>query len=263
VISSLDRDHRATATVPLILQTVRWARSACPTAPPAPRTSRTSRRVALYGTRGAKGEGTRRAYHGAWHHYERWCPDLGRKPLAADPDTIAMYVVRCADQGCAVSSIHVHLAAIKTGHLLAGLLLDLRHPRLAMVAEGVTRSPGIRTRRKAAPAVPGVLRLLLAARTAPDEPTGARPGDAAARLRRCAAPLRVGRPDPRRRRDGTQPRPAAHHRPLEDRPVGAGQRVAMHANPAEPGWTRKNSPDTRCDASFSSPGPTTATTAPR
>jgi hypothetical protein len=56
---------------------------------------------------------------------------LGREPLAADPDTIAMYVVRCADAGFAVSSIRVHLAAICTAHLLAGLSLDLRHPRLA------------------------------------------------------------------------------------------------------------------------------------
>jgi len=67
-------------------------------------------------------------------------PSSGREPLAADPDTIAMYVVRCADQGFAVSSIRVHLAAIRTAHLFAGRSLDLRHSRLAMVIEGVTRS---------------------------------------------------------------------------------------------------------------------------
>jgi hypothetical protein len=61
-----------------------------------------------------------------------------------------MYVVRCADQGFAVSSIRVHLAAIRTAHLLAGLSLDLRHPRLAMVVEGVTRAKGVRPRRQAA-----------------------------------------------------------------------------------------------------------------
>ena len=113
-----------------------------------------SRRAARYATR-AKGDGTRRAYRAAWHQYQRWCRDLGREPLAADPDTIAMYVVRCADQDFAVSSIRVHLAAIKTAYLLAGLSLDLRHPRLAMVVEGVIRSKGVRPRRQAAPAVPG------------------------------------------------------------------------------------------------------------
>ena len=97
-----------------------------------------SRRAAVYATR-ARGDGTRRAYRAAWRQFEAWCRTLGREPLAADPDTIAMYVVRCADQGFAVSSIRVHLAAIRTAHLLAGLSLDLRHPRLAMVVEGVTR----------------------------------------------------------------------------------------------------------------------------
>jgi hypothetical protein len=66
------------------------------------------------------------------------CRDLGHEPLATDPDTIAMYVVRCADQGFAVSSIRVHLAAIRTAHLLAGRSVDLRHPRLAMVVERIT-----------------------------------------------------------------------------------------------------------------------------
>jgi hypothetical protein len=45
---------------------------------------------------------------------------LGREPLAADPDTVAMHVVRLADAGLAVSSIRVALAAIRTAHLLAG-----------------------------------------------------------------------------------------------------------------------------------------------
>ncbi len=132
-----------------------------------------SRRAAIYATR-ARGDGTRRAYRSAWRSFEAWCHSLGREPLAADPDTIAMYVVRCADQGFAVSSIRVHLAAIRTAHLLAGLSLDLRHPRLAMVVEGVTRAKGGRPRRQAAPAVPGVLRLMIAARPSPDTPLGAR-----------------------------------------------------------------------------------------
>jgi site-specific recombinase XerC len=74
-----------------------------------------------------------------------------------------MYVVQCTDQGFAVSSIRVALAAIRTAHLLAGCSLDLHHPRLAMVIEGVTRSQSTRPRRQAAPAVSGVLQLMLAA----------------------------------------------------------------------------------------------------
>src|SRR5215471_8675854 len=89
---------------------------------------------------------------------------------ASDPHQVAY--VRLADQGLAVSSIRVALAAIRTAHLLAGRSIDLRHPRLAMVLEGVTRSKGVRPRRQAAPAVPGLLRLMLAKR--PARPLGAR-----------------------------------------------------------------------------------------
>jgi hypothetical protein len=81
----------------------------------------------------------------------------------------AICVVRCVDQGFAVS-----LAAIRTGHLLAGRSPDLRHPRLAMVVEGVTRAKGTRPRRQAAPAVPGVLRPMLVKRITPSSPIGAR-----------------------------------------------------------------------------------------
>jgi site-specific recombinase XerD len=143
-----------------------------------------SRRAAVYATR-ARGEGTRRAYRSAWRQYAAWCHSLGREPLGADPDTIAMYVVRCADAGVghgglagrgglAVSSIRVHLAAIRTAHLLAGRSLDLRHPRLAMVIEGVTRSKGTRPQRQAAPAVPAVLRRMLAGRPASGTAAGTR-----------------------------------------------------------------------------------------
>ena len=119
----------------------------------------------------------------AWRHYEAWCAALGREPLAADGDTIAMYVVRCADQGLAVSSTRV-------AHLLAGLSRDLRHPRRAMVLEGVTRSKEVRPRRQASPR-----RAWCAAPDAGCPPragdTARRPrlGDAAARLRRRPAPL--------------------------------------------------------------------------
>jgi len=194
-----------------------------------------SRRAAIYATR-AKGDGTRRAYRAAWGQFAAWCAGIGREPLAADPDTIAMYVVRCADQGFAVSSIRVHLAAIKTAHLLAGLSLDLRHPRLAMVVEGVTRSKGVRPRRKAAPAVPDVLRLLLAARPAPGEAIGARDramlllGFGAALRRSELVALTIGDVEtiPGRGIMLTIKRSKTDQ-------AGAGQRVAVHANSAEPG----------------------------
>ena len=104
-----------------------------------------SARATQYATR-ARGDGTRWAYRSARQGFAAWCHGLGREPLAGDADTIAMYVVRRADDGLAVSTLRVHLAAIRTAHLLAGVPLDLRHPRLAMVLEGITRSKGTRPR---------------------------------------------------------------------------------------------------------------------
>src|SRR5690242_16560620 len=195
-----------------------------------------SRRAALYATR-ARGDGTRRAYRTAWRQYETWCRSLGREPLAADPDTIAMHVVRLADAGLAVSSIRVALAAIRTAHLLAGRAIDLRHPRLAMVVEGITRSTGVRPRRKAAPAVPGVLRLMLGALPSPDSPLGARSramlllGFGAALRRSELVGLRLGDVDtvPGRGLLVTIGRSKTDQH-------GAGQRVAVWANPAESGF---------------------------
>jgi site-specific recombinase XerD len=194
-----------------------------------------SRRAALYATR-AKGDGTRRAYRSAWRSFEAWCRDLGREPLGADPDTIAMYVVRCADAGFAVSSIRVALAAIRTAHLLAGLSVDLRHPRLAMVLEGVTRAKGVRPRRQATPAVPGVLRLMLAKRSSADIPLGARDramlllGFGAALRRSELVALTIG---------DVETVPGRGLRLLVRRSKtdqhGAGQAIAVWANPDQPG----------------------------
>ena len=195
-----------------------------------------SRRAALYATR-ARGDGTRRAYRAAWRHFAAWCDNLGRTPLPTDPDTLAMYLVRRADDGLAVSSLRVALAAIKTAHLLAGLSLDLRHPRLAMVLEGITRTTGVRPRRQAAPAVPGVLRLLLAARPPADTPIGARDramlllGFGAALRRSELVGLAVGDVAPAAGR-GLM---LTVRRSKTDQ-QGKGQQVAIWGNPAEPGF---------------------------
>ncbi|MGI4943983.1 MAG: hypothetical protein ACRYHQ_26075, partial [Janthinobacterium lividum] len=95
-------------------------------------------RAAIYATR-ARGDGTRRVYRSAWQGYATWCRLLGREPLGGDPNLLAMYVTKRADDGVAVSTMRVDLAAIRTAHLLAGIPLDLRDPRLAMVVEGITR----------------------------------------------------------------------------------------------------------------------------
>jgi len=191
-------------------------------------------RAALYATR-ARGPGTRRVYRSAWRGYEAWCRSLGREPLAGDPELIAMYATRRADQRVAVSTLRIDLAAIRTAHLLAGVPLDLRDPRLAMVVEGITRGRGTRPVKQAAPAVPDVLRLLLAACPPAGAALGARDramlllGFGAALRRSELVALRLG---------DVEPVPGHDLRLLVRRSKtdqhGRGEEVAIWANPGEP-----------------------------
>jgi len=193
-----------------------------------------SHRAAVYAAR-ARGDGTRRVYRSAWRGYVAWCQSLGREPLAGDPELLAMYATHRADAGVAVSTLRVDLAAIRTAHLLAGIALDLRHPHLAMVVEGITCGRGTRPTRQAAPAVPDVLRRLLAACPPAGGALGARDramlllGFGAALRRSELVALQLGE---------VVPVPGRGLRVLVRRSKtdqhGHGQDVAVCANPAEP-----------------------------
>ncbi len=124
----------------------------------------------LYITR-AKGQGTLRAYRSAWGLYCKWCRDLGFDPLNGDAGTIGLYLANAADR-LAVATLRVHLAAIATAHRLAGLAIDLKHPRIAMVLEGVARTKGTRPQRQATAILPDTLRAMV--RAQPDGPLGIR-----------------------------------------------------------------------------------------
>jgi integrase len=116
---------------------------------------------AVYATR-AFGPGTQRAYRSAWGTYTGWCAGHGLDPFAGTAGPLPLYVTHLAETGRAMSSIRVALAAIATAYRLAGLALDVRDPQLAPVVEGITRTIGSRPRRQATPAVPELLRLMLA-----------------------------------------------------------------------------------------------------
>jgi site-specific recombinase XerD len=191
-------------------------------------------RAAHYATR-ARGAGTRRTYRSAWTHFSGWCRELGREPLGGDPDLVAMYVVRRADDGLTVSSIRVALAAIRTAYQLAGVPLDLTQPRFRMTLEGVVRSRGVRPTRQAALAVPDVLTKMLAALPAPDAPLGIRNramlllGFGAALRRSELVGLRIGDVQRVAGRGLT----VLVRRSKTDQ-HGRGQQVAIWANSADP-----------------------------
>ncbi|MDE2344402.1 MAG: tyrosine-type recombinase/integrase [Betaproteobacteria bacterium] len=108
------------------------------------------------------GAGTRRAYVSAWRHYTAWCATHGLDPFGGAAGPLPLYVTHMAKLGRAVSTIRVALAGIAKAYRLAGFPLDLKAPQLAPVVEGVTRGIGMEPRRQATPAVPELLRALLA-----------------------------------------------------------------------------------------------------
>jgi integrase len=107
-----------------------------------------------------------------------------------------------------------------------------------MVIEGVTRSTGVRPRRQAAPAVPELLRRLLAALPPAEKPLGAR--DRAMLLLGFGSALRRSELVSLTLDDVETvpgPRPAAHHRPLEDRPA---RRRPARRGARQPGQNARN-----------------------
>jgi integrase len=116
---------------------------------------------------------TKRPYLGAWLRFVEWCRSAGMDATAASNDTVALYLTaRAAD--LSTTSIEVELAGIRAAYRLAGLTLDGDGTRLSLVLDGIQRSKGRQRGRAAAPAVPDVLRRLLATRQPPSRPAGAR-----------------------------------------------------------------------------------------
>jgi integrase len=126
--------------------------------------------AAAWATR-ARGQGTLRAYRSAWTQFTAWCERLGFAPLTGDAEIIGLYLVKAAER-LTVPTLRVHLAAIATAHRLAGVPVDLKHPRIALVLDGLARGQANRTVRQAAPILLEALPRLLAAQ--PDGALGVR-----------------------------------------------------------------------------------------
>jgi integrase len=120
----------------------------------------------------AAGAGTRRAYGTAWAAFAAWCQRHGLDPLSGDPGIVALYLTARAKDGLSVSSLGVARAAIRARHKMAKVPLDLDDPRVTLVMRGITNTKGKRPQRQAAPAVPALLRRMLAACPFPESPEG-------------------------------------------------------------------------------------------
>lgn len=116
-------------------------------------------RAAVFAVK-ARADNTRRAYRKAWAAYQDWCARLGFAALGADPQLVGMYLAARAER-LSVSTLRVHLAAILAAHRLVGLMLDVRHPAIANVVNGIERTKGRAPGRQAAPVLPEFLKPMV------------------------------------------------------------------------------------------------------
>ena len=100
---------------------------------------------------------TYRAYRAAWRRFAEWCEAEGRSALPADPLTVADYLAFAAqaqkdsqerkdkerkDEARKVSTLGVHLAAIRAAHKAAGHPDPTADERVAATMRGIRRIHG-------------------------------------------------------------------------------------------------------------------------
>lgn len=129
-------------------------------------------RIAAYAVR-SKAAHTVTSYRRAMAAFRAWCDEQGREVLG-DLDAVAGYMASLADRQLAASTVRLHFAAIKEAHRLADVPFDAGDRRLKMVMDGITRTLGRAAKRKAAAAVPDVLRRFLAVCLPAEDAMGAR-----------------------------------------------------------------------------------------
>lgn len=105
---------------------------------------------------------TRRAYDRAWSQFTAWCAEHGRTPLPATPQTLAEFVGALVDLDRAPSTIEQAIAAVRTGHRIAGHrgLPETDHARAVLRVHKRERAERGQRKRKAPAVVLDVLRAM-------------------------------------------------------------------------------------------------------
>ena len=119
----------------------------------------------------ARAFNTQRAYRSSFADYAAWCDRLGIAPLSGDPQLVGMYLAGLPERQFKYATIRMRVSAIAAAHRAAGLVLDLKDPRIARVMDGIARTVGTRAM-QAQPVLADELALMM--RTLPSTPLGTR-----------------------------------------------------------------------------------------
>jgi integrase len=109
----------------------------------------------------ALAENTWRTYQAQWRLFAHWCEQRGCTALPAAPESVAEYVAERALAGAAPASLGVTLAALRFGHVTAGLSFAVDDPLLAMAMRGIRRQH-VRPQKQAQALTGDLLREILA-----------------------------------------------------------------------------------------------------
>ena len=95
--------------------------------------------------REALAERTRQTYAGAWRLFLAWCDALGRRPLPANPDTVAAWLA-CLAEGAdgkkprSAATVRLYLAAVAYMHKMQGAEFSTAHPKIKAAVAGINRT---------------------------------------------------------------------------------------------------------------------------
>jgi integrase len=115
----------------------------------------------------ARAPETNRAYGRAWAAFEAWCSEQGLPALPASPTTVAAWMAALASgaggrRPLVRASINQALSAVIRRHHLAGEALDRKHPIIAEMWRGISRTKArTETIRQAQPITAGELRTMI------------------------------------------------------------------------------------------------------
>ncbi len=107
-------------------------------------------RKADYFTDAARSDGTRRVYTEALQKWIAWASLHHTDATGAAPAVVAAYLASLARDGKSLSSINVALSAIQRDNRANGTIIDRKHPLIADVLRGITRTLSKPVKRAAA-----------------------------------------------------------------------------------------------------------------
>ena len=117
----------------------------------------------------SRADRTRQSYGRAWVQFQAWCEARQLEALPASPDTVAAWIVDLADgkgteggKQLSRSTVNQYLSAVVLAHHTAGYPLDRKHPRIAAMWQGISRTKAKgHTKRKAKALMADELRALV------------------------------------------------------------------------------------------------------